>query len=164
MVDRYLHGDHSGALIDPQTADNAINQITAWKPTQDMTNLQVGTLAKTYLGWAYQILPATRLDMKTQLSLGRPVIVGVRTHGLGNANYPGYRSHYEETGWSVSHYLVVIGYDQSDQFILNDPGLTRGKGYHISFDQLIHAIDDLDQAYPALNDGRIFLVLAPAGS
>src|SRR3981081_3435745 len=30
MVDRYLRGDHSGALIDPRTAPNAINQITAW--------------------------------------------------------------------------------------------------------------------------------------
>jgi hypothetical protein len=25
----------------------------------------------------------------------------------------------------------------------------------------MHAIDDLDQAYPSLNSGRIFLVLAP---
>src|SRR5882672_9296827 len=33
MVDRYLRGDHSGALIDPRTADAAINQITSWKPT-----------------------------------------------------------------------------------------------------------------------------------
>src|SRR4030088_2737345 len=34
MVDRYLHGDHSGALIDPKTADAAINLITSWKPAQ----------------------------------------------------------------------------------------------------------------------------------
>jgi len=25
----------------------------------------------------------------------------------------------------------------------------------------MHAIDDLDQAYPSLNSGRVFLVLAP---
>jgi hypothetical protein len=31
MVDRYLHGDHSDALIDPHTADAGINQITTWK-------------------------------------------------------------------------------------------------------------------------------------
>src|SRR2546422_446745 len=86
--------------------------------------------------------------MKQQLALGRPLIVGVRTHGLGNPNYPGYRDHYEQAAYSVSHYLVVIGYDQSDTYILNDPGLTRGKGYHITYDQLMHAIDDLDQAYP----------------
>ncbi len=26
----------------------------------------------------------------------------------------------------------------------------------------MHAVDDLDQAYPSLNAGRMFLVLAPA--
>jgi hypothetical protein len=162
MVDRYLHGDHSGGLIDPKTADQAINQITAWKPSVDLTIQQVGEVANKNMGWAFKVLPADRLNMKQQLALGRPLIVGVRTHGLGNPNYPGYSSHFEQPGWSVSHYLVVTGYDQSDTYILNDPGLTRGHGYHISFDQLMHAIDDLDQAYPDLNMGRVFLVLAPA--
>jgi Peptidase_C39 like family len=162
MVDRYLRGDHSGALIDPRTADNAINQVTAWKPAQDLTLKQVGEVANINLSWAYKILPSDRLNMKQQLALGRPLIFGVRTHGLGNANYPGYRTHYEQAGWSVSHYLVVTGYDQADTYILNDPGLTRGHGYHISYDQLMHAVDDLDQAYPSLNAGRSFLVLAPA--
>jgi len=161
MVDRYLHGDHSGGLIDPHTADAGINQITAWKPAVDLTASQVGEVAQKYMGWGYEIVPADRLHMKQQLALGRPLIVGVRTHGLGNANYPGYRTHYEQAGWSVSHYLVVAGYDTSDGFILNDPGLTRGHGYHIKFDQLMHAIDDLDQACPSLNMGRVFLVLAP---
>jgi Peptidase_C39 like family len=161
MVDRYLHGDHSGTLINPQTADAGINQITAWKPAVDLTSQQVGEVAKINMGWGYKLLPSDRLNMKQQLALGRPLIVGVRTHGLGNPNYPGYRTHFEQTGWSVSHYLVVVGYDAGDNYILNDPGLTRGQGYHITYDQLMHAIDDLDQAYPSLNSGRIFLVLAP---
>jgi hypothetical protein len=161
MVDRYLHGDHSGKLIDPQTADAGINQITTWKPSVDLTSQQVGEVAKVHMGWGYKLLPAERLNMKQQLSLGRPLIVGVRTHGLGNPNYPGYRSHFEESGYSVSHYLVVVGYDAGDNYILNDPGLTRGQGYHITYDQLMHAIDDLDQAYPQLNSGRVFVVLAP---
>src|SRR3989440_10398164 len=164
MVDRYLHGDYSGSLIDAQTADAAINQITAWKPAQDLTSVQIGQVAQKYMGWAYKVLPSDRLNMKQQLALGRPLIVGVRTHGLGNPNYPGYRDHYEQSGYSVSHYLVVVGYDQSDTFILNDPGLTRGHGYHITYDHLMHPIDDLDQAYPDLNMGRIFLVLAPFGN
>jgi hypothetical protein len=164
MVDRYLRGDHSGALIDPRTADNAINQITAWKPAVDLTSQQVGEVAQKNLGWAYKLLPSDRLNMKQQLSLGRPLIFGVRTHGLGNSNYPGYSSHFEQPGWSVSHYIVVVGYDQADTYILNDPGLTKGHGYHISYDQLMHAVDDLDQAYPALNSGRIFVVLAPASA
>ena len=164
MVDRYLRGDHSGALIDPQTANKAINQISAWKPTLDLTDDQYGAMAKKYLGWDYHIYAATRQNIEQQLALGRPVIVGVRTHGLGNSNYPGYRTHFEQPGWSVSHYIVVAGYDSTGNVILNDPGLTRGHGYKISFDQLFHAIDDLDQAYPSLNQGRIILVLAPAAA
>jgi hypothetical protein len=161
MVDRYLHGDHSGKLIDPQTADAGINQITTWKPAVDLTSQQVGEVAQRNMGWGYKLLEASRENMKQQLALGRPLIVGVRTHGLGNSNYPGYNSHFEQAGWSVSHYLVVVGYDSGDNYVLNDPGLTRGQGYHISYDQLMHAIDDLDQAYPSLNSGRIFVVLAP---
>src|SRR5260370_783638 len=94
MVDRSLHGDHSGGLIDPATADATINQITAWKPAEDLTPLQVGQVAQKYMGWAYKILPSDRLNMKQQLALGRPLIFGVRTHGLGNPNYPRYRTHY----------------------------------------------------------------------
>ena len=164
MVERYLHGDHSGKLIDPGTADAGINQITTWKPAVDLTSQQVGEVAQKYMGFAYKLLPSDRLNMKQQLALGRPLIFGVRTHGLGNPNYPGYHSHFEQAGWSVSHYLVVVGYDAGDNFILNDPGLTRGQGYHITYDQLMHAVDDLDQAYPALNSGRVFLVLAPAAA
>ncbi len=161
MVDQYLKGNHSGAEIDPRTADAAINQVTTWKPVQDMTDVQFGEMAKANLAYGYQVLPANRINIKTQLALGRPVIVGVRTHGLGNGHYPGYYSHHEETGWSVSHFLVVAGYDASDGVILNDPGISAGHGYHISFDQLFFAISDLDQAYPALNEGQVFLVLAP---
>ena len=161
MVDRYLKGDHN-ATIDGRTADQAINQVTTWKPALDLTSQQVGEVAKRNWGYNYRMLPADRLNMKQQLALGRPLLMGVRTHGLGNPNYPGYRNHFEDPSWSVSHFIVVIGYDNTDHFVLNDPGLTRGASYHILYDQLMHAIDDHDQAYPALNSGRVFLVLAPA--
>lgn len=48
--------------------------------------------------------------------------------------------------------------------ILNDPGITRGQGYHIKLDQLFHAITDLDIAYPDLNQGLVMLALAPVGT
>ena len=87
--------------------------------------------------------------------------MGVRTHSLGNPNYPGYRDHFGQPGYSVAHFIVVVGYNQSDQFILNDPGLTRGHGTTASWDTLMHSLDDHDQAYPKLAGGRVFLVLAP---
>jgi hypothetical protein len=161
MVDTYLRGDRSGAQIDPQVAETAINRITPWKQSVDLTDDQLGRIAKEHLGWNYRIYPATLYNIELQLSLGRPVIVGVTTHGLGNPEYPGYLTHHEQPDWSVSHYLVVAGYDSSGKLILNDPGITHGHGYRITFAQLVFAIDDLDRAYPALNQGRIFLVLAP---
>src|SRR5580704_4720734 len=36
MVDQYFKGKRDGALIDPRTADAAINLISTWKPVQDM--------------------------------------------------------------------------------------------------------------------------------
>jgi len=45
--------------------------------------------------------------------------------------------------------------------LVTESVVTRGHGYHITYDQLMHAIDDVDQAYPELNMGRVFLVLAP---
>lgn len=159
MVDSYLRGDHSGAQLDPVFADQAINRITPWKPAVDLTAEELGRLASARLGWTYAVLPAEESTMKRQLNLGRPLIVGVRTHGLGNPLYPGYRTHYEEPGWSVSHYLVVVGYDRSGRFVLNDPGITLGHGTLITYDQLMHAVDDLDLSDPSLNSGRVFLVL-----
>jgi len=160
MVDRYLRGDRSGGTIDSQTAYDAINRMTPWKVAQDLTDDQLGRLAADHLGWGWEVLPATLANIEVQLALGRPVVVGVRTHGLGNDNYPGYDNHYEDPAWSVAHYLVVAGYDSSS-LILNDPGINAGHGYHISYKQLVYAIQDLDRTYPNLDQGLVMLVVAP---
>ena len=94
------------------------------------------------------------------VSAGRPLIAEVRTHALGNAHYPGYSSHYEQNGYSVPHFILIIGYDGTGVW-LNDPGISWGRGYHISYAQLAHAIDSLDQHHPALNQGQVLLLLAP---
>ena len=160
MVDRYLRGDRSGGLIDPDAAEAAIRGMTPWKVSQDLVPSQLGLMAREHLGWSYRIYAATPANIKQQIALGRPVIVGVLTHGLGNPAYPGYRDHYEQPDWSVSHFVVVTGYDASSA-ILNDPGINQGHGYHISFSQLFYAITDLDRAYPNLDAGLVVLVLAP---
>ena len=160
MVDRYLRGDRSGGVINPLEARSAIARMTPWKVETDLTYSQLGEMAQRHLGWGWQMYAATVDNIRHQLALGRPLIVGVRTHGLGNPNYPGYRDHFEQAEWSVSHYLVVTGYDATT-VILNDPGITRGHGYHITYNQLFHAIEDLDAAYPYLDQGLIFLVVAP---
>jgi peptidase C39-like protein len=147
-------------VIDPKTADRYINMIDSWKSQQDLNDTMLGQLAQKRWGWAYRLLPNNPTVIAEQLSAGRPLLAEVRTHGLGNPRYPGYSTHFEQTGWSVPHFVTIIGYDKSGVW-LNDPGISAGRGYHITYAQLTHAIDDLDKHHPALNQGHVLLLIAP---
>ena len=152
--------NHQDVVIDPHAADNLINQIDQSKPAPDLNDTMLGELAQKRFGYTYRLLPNDPKVIAEQLSAGRPLLAEVRTHGLGNAHYPGYSTHFEQTGWSVPHFVTIIGYDSSGVW-LNDPGISAGRGYHISYAQLSHAIDDLDQHHPALSEGQVLLLIAP---
>jgi hypothetical protein len=151
---------NTSVVIDPHAADSSIRQIDGWKSQPDLNDEMMGQLARQHWGYSYWIVPNTPQVIAEQLAAGRPLIAEVRTHGLGNANYPGYRTHFEETGWSVPHFVVIIGYDATGVW-LNDAGISKGRGYHISFAQLTHAIADLDAHHPNLDQGQVLLVVAP---
>jgi hypothetical protein len=159
MLIGYWQGNTS-VVIDPHAADSTIKQIDAWKPAPDLNDTMMGRLAQQHFGYGYELLPNDPKVIAEQLSAGRPLLAEVRTHGLGNAHYPGYSSHYEQTGWSVPHFVLIIGYDSTGVW-LNDPGISWGRGYHITYAQLTHAIDDLDQHHPTLNEGQVLLLVAP---
>jgi hypothetical protein len=147
-------------VIDPRTADAYIRMIDGWKPSPDLNDKQLGALANAHWGYTYSLVPNDPQAIAQQLSAGRPLLAEVRTHGLGNGHYPGYYSHYEQTGWSVPHFVTIIGYDKTGVW-LNDPGISWGRGYHISYAQLTHAMADLDQHHPALANGNVLLLIAP---
>jgi hypothetical protein len=152
---------HNGSVVlDPRAADASINQIDSWKSQPDLNVTMMGQLAEQHFNMTYQVVPNDPKVIAEQLAAGRPLIAEVRTHALGNSRYPGYSSHYEQNGWSVPHFILVIGYDATGVW-LNDPGISWGRGYHISYAQLAHAIDSLDQHHPALNQGQVLLVVAP---
>lgn len=160
MLVYYWKHDRS-VVIDPKAADGLIHQIDGWKTQLDLTNTLLGKLAHDHFGYGYRLVKNDPQVIREQLAAGRPLLAEVRTHGLGNSNYPGYTTHYEQDGWSVPHFVVIIGYDAKGVF-LNDPGISKGRGYHISFAQLTHAIADLDLHHPALNQGQVLLLIAPA--
>jgi peptidase C39-like protein len=147
-------------VIDPKIADGMIAAIDSWKPQPDLTDKMMGDLAQQHWGYTYEIVPNDPKVIATQLAAGRPLIAEVRTHGLGNPHYPGYGNHFEQQGWSVPHFILIIGYDSTGVF-LNDPGISWGRGYHITYAQLSHAIDDLDQHHPSLAQGQVLLLIAP---
>jgi hypothetical protein len=159
MLVAYWQHDTS-VVIDPNAADATIRQIDSWKPAPDLNDTMLGDLAQQHFGYSYRLVPNDPEVIAEQLAAGRPLLAEVRTHGLGNPHYPGYAGHYEQTGWSVPHFVLIIGYDDSGVW-LNDPGISWGRGYHISYAQLAHAIDDLDQHHPALDEGQVLLLIAP---
>jgi len=156
LVSYWQHS--SAVVIDPHAADASINQIDKWKSQPDLNVTMMGELAEQHFGYAYRIVPNEPKVIAEQLSAGRPLIAEVRTHALGNPRYPGYSTHYEQNGYSVPHFILIIGYDSTGVW-LNDPGISWGRGYHISYAQLAHAIDSLDQHHPALNQGQVLLLL-----
>jgi hypothetical protein len=158
LVSYWQHS--SAVVIDPHAADASINQIDKWKSQPDLNVTMMGELAEQHFGYAYRLVPNDPKVIAEQLSAGRPLIAEVRTHALGNPRYPGYSTHYEQNGYSVPHFILIIGYDSTGVW-LNDPGISWGRGYHISYAQLAHAIDSLDQHHPALNQGQVLLLLAP---
>ena len=151
---------NSDVVINANTADGMIRQIDSWKPQPDLNDTMLGQLAQQHFGYTYRILPNDPKVIAEQLSAGRPLLAEVRTHGLGNSHYPGYTNHFEQNGYSVPHFVTIIGYDSSGVW-LNDPGISWGRGYHISYAQLTHAIEDLDQHHPALSQGQVLLLIAP---
>jgi len=159
MLVAYWRHDTS-VVIDPAAADREINQIDRWKPRLDLNDGMMGQLARLHFGYGYDVVPNDPSVIAAQLAAGRPLIAEVRTHGLGNPHYPGYSTHFEQDGWSVPHFVLIIGYDKTGVW-LNDPGITLGRGYHITYAQLSHAIADLDEHHPALAQGQVLLVIAP---
>ncbi|GAC1474570.1 MAG: hypothetical protein PVSMB3_11960 [Candidatus Dormibacteraceae bacterium] len=151
---------NAAVVLDPRAADASINQIDGWKTQLDLNITMMGQLAEQRFGYAWQLVPNDPQVIAEQLAAGRPLIAEVRTHALGNPRYPGYSNHYEQNGYSVPHFILIIGYDATGVWV-NDPGISWGRGYHLSYAQLTHAIDSLDKHHPALNQGQVLLVAAP---
>jgi hypothetical protein len=164
MIDAYWKGNRNSTL-DPAAADKSIADLVAWQvknwgSEDDLTNQRIGQLAAEYYGYQYTVVPISEEAMKRSIVNGVPVLLGVTTHGLGNPHYPNYQSHYLQPGYSVSHYITLVGYDDQG-FILNDPGITPGHGYHVLYDRLLFAVDNLDQTRPTLNEGRVMTLIRP---
>lgn len=132
-----------GETLDPNSVDNEINKIAEYEEEtvgtfHDTSAFDtVETIFKGYFEYdnaeaRYQI---GKEDIIKELMAGNLIIVPTRGQLLGNPNYtpPG----------PVTHNLVVIGYDiKTKEFITNDPGTRKGKGYRYNEDVLIDAIID----------------------
>jgi hypothetical protein len=162
QVAAYWHGERE-SVIDPHSADRQIADLVSWQvqnwgSEDDLTDQRLGLLAQQYYGYQFEVAPITEDGIKRSIVGGTPVVLGVTTHGLGNPRYPNYSTHYLVPGYSVPHFITLVGYD-SQGFILNDPGITPGHGYHVAYSRLLFAVDNLDQQHPNLDEGRVMLLI-----
>lgn len=135
MVKHYLEGTSIDLDAGDQEIQNLIQTETAADYGASVTAEELATIA-TMVGLKGTVAPlATADDLKRQLAAGRPVILPLAGQQLS-------QPHFTPPG-PVYHMLVVTGYD-ADGFITNDPGVSQGKGYRYSFQNLIDSAHDWD--------------------
>lgn len=158
MVRRFYEGTPEG-LMNADQADADLLQIVAFERElfgfyEDTTAEQTATLAELMFGYAGELIENPTVDdIKTHLILGHPVIVPAAGRELGNPYFtaPG----------PLYHMLVIRGYTQENQFIVNDPGTSRGEAYLYDFDTLMNAMHDWNNGGEITEGRKVVLVLTP---
>jgi hypothetical protein len=156
MVSQYYEGVDEG-LIDADVADEEMLKIVAFEEGlfgyyEDTTVDQTGIFAELMYGFSVETIQNPTVDdIKQQLAQGRPVIVPAAGRLLGNPYFtaPG----------PIYHMVVIRGYTEDDQFIVNDPGTKRGEAYLYDFDTLMSAMHDWNGGEEITEGQKTVLVL-----
>jgi hypothetical protein len=158
MVERYFEGEPEG-LIEASKADVAINSIVEFENElfgfyEDTTAEQTGMFAELMFGRTYELMADPTVDqIKTHLAAGRPVIIPAGGRLLNNPYFtaPG----------PIYHMLVIRGYTEDGQFIVNDPGTYRGEAFLYDFDTILYAMHDWNGGDEITEGGKVALVIYP---
>ncbi len=158
MVERYYEGEPEG-LIKASKADEAIVSIVDFENElfgfyKDTTAEQTGMFAELMFGRTYELMVDPTVDqIKTHLASGRPVIIPAGGRLLGNPYFtaPG----------PIYHMLVIRGYTEAGQFIVNDPGTSRGEAFLYDFDTILYAMHDWNGGDEITDGRKVALVIYP---
>jgi hypothetical protein len=155
--DYYKHDQRS--VIPPGEADRDMTSIVAYERQTFpgvldlfLPNIATTGAAKFQMDGTVEPAPADPQIIKQYLAGGLPVVIPVMTHGLPGGQR--INPHYGAT--NVYHVIVLIGYDESGQFISNDAGIFEGQYLTYSWSTLSTAMDAQAQKYPG--NGRNLLV------
>lgn len=152
MYHYFLKGKTDISVIPSQTANDEIISMKNWQKTNygsepDLSIKNLGKFANEYYGYKYEVFEnITKEDIMSQIQSGRPVIVPVITHALGNPNYganPAY------------HMLLIKGYKNTG-VITNDAGVSQGRNWFYTWNTLFSAID---AQTPKMGQGRTMIII-----
>jgi hypothetical protein len=129
-------------------------QIKHWGGHRDLTAAKAAELLRDYYHFNnYRLVYEFSIaDVKKELAAGNLVIAPMAGRLLGNKFYtpPG----------PAYHYLVFIGYDDPrGEFITNDQGTRRGKGYRYKYAIAYNAIHDWTGDKGTIGVGRKALIV-----
>ncbi|MBI4117466.1 MAG: C39 family peptidase [Parcubacteria group bacterium] len=154
MVARYL-----GKLpMSNEIMEEEIQRLVAWQKQRfgfyedtDAKNTQI--ILKEYFHLSSSIVTDVTIEsMKIALNDGNLIIVPASGRGLKNPYFSGNDPFY--------HMLIIRGYDR-DEFITNDPGTKRGKGYHYGYQTLLDAIHDWTGSKETIEEGKKAMIVIP---
>jgi len=137
LIVNYWHNNRNN--ISKTEADQDIKAMVTYEKDNgygiSITLEELDQIAKDYLGLENGIVKnnITIENIKEEIALGNPVIVGAAGKVLDNPNF--------RNGGPNYHMLVITGYD-TNGFITNDPGTRKGEDYRYSFDNLYDSIHD----------------------
>ena len=124
--------------ITPELMEKEIIGLTNWEQKngykEDLTVEELAKITQDKYGYKATVsYDVTENSIKKIIFAGKPLIVPLQGQDLGNP-------YYKQPG-PPYHMLVITGYDKSE-FITNDVGTKRGKGYRYPFSTLLDAIHD----------------------
>ncbi|NQV89814.1 C39 family peptidase [Candidatus Uhrbacteria bacterium] len=158
MVHSYYEGVSAGP-IPPDTADLDLLNIVAFEKEtfgyyEDTTAEKTGVLAELKFGHTYKLIENPTIeDIQTELAAGHPVLLPAAGRLLGNPYFtaPG----------PLYHMLVIRGYTTDGQFIVNDPGTSRGEAFVYDAETVLYAMHDWNDGGEITQGRKVVLVLYP---
>ncbi len=138
MIDNFYSGDTvtkteaAKEILTIFTIKNKDLGVSKDESMEKIANLI--NLAK--LNWqAHVVVDPTLEQIKQEIVAHRPIIAPVYAPDLDNTPYPGEGPKY--------HVMVISGYDDAKQeFIVQDPGSSKGKDNHYTYADFYDAIHD----------------------
>lgn len=138
MTVRYLQGQ---TIATPEVADEGLLDIKAFEDThfgyyQDTTAEETATILREHFDIDNVTLlqDPTVTNIKQALAQGKPVIMPAAGRQLHNPFF-------QQPG-PIYHMLVIKGYTDKNQFIVNDPGTRRGADFLYDETVIMEAMHD----------------------